>query len=93
MMSAGLLDEVKSLLPNRHLAALNTVGYKELFSHLDGELSLEEAVELVKQNTRRFAKRQVTWLSRIENNHFIEAGDHEQLIQSIAEAITQRRSQ
>lgn len=61
MMQEGLLDEVASLLPYRDLNALQTVGYQELFSYLDGETDLETAVALIKRNTRRFAKRQLTW--------------------------------
>lgn len=61
MMKAGLLDEAKSLLPFRNLNALNTVGYKELFEHFDGKLSLETAIEKIKQHTRNYAKRQLTW--------------------------------
>ncbi len=61
MMSAGLLDEVQKLLPFKHLTALKTVGYRELFDFLQGKISLEEAVELIKRNTRRYAKRQITW--------------------------------
>lgn len=64
MMAAGLLEEVKQLIPLRHLNALNTVGYKELFTYLDGEISLERAVENIKTNTRRYAKRQLTWFKR-----------------------------
>jgi len=61
MMEMGLLKEVKSLVPYKDLNALKTVGYAELFEYLDGELTLEEAVEKIKQNTRRYAKRQITW--------------------------------
>ena len=64
MMAAGLLAEVQRLLPYRHLNALNTVGYSELFDHLDGHSTLEQAVDAIKQNTRRFAKRQLTWFRR-----------------------------
>ena len=64
MMQEGLLEETKALLPHQHLNALQTVGYRELFAHLNGEHSLERAIELIKQNTRRFAKRQLTWLKR-----------------------------
>jgi tRNA dimethylallyltransferase len=64
MMEDGLLDEVRSLLDLKTLNSLNTVGYSELFSHLNGEYSLERAVELIKQNTRRFAKRQLTWFGK-----------------------------
>jgi tRNA dimethylallyltransferase len=63
MIQNGLLEEIKQLYPNRSLNALNTVGYKELFEFMDGKCSLEEAINLVKQNTRRYAKRQLTWFS------------------------------
>jgi tRNA dimethylallyltransferase len=64
MIAGGLVDEVKRLRArgyNRHLNALNTVGYKEVFDYLEGSCSLEDAVRLIKQNTRRYAKRQLTW--------------------------------
>ncbi len=61
MMSKGLLDEARRLFPFRHLTALKTVGYRELFDYFEGKTSLEEAVELIKRNTRRYAKRQITW--------------------------------
>lgn len=64
MMESGLLEEVKSLYPFRKLTALKTVGYRELFAYLDGEISLDEAVDLIKRNTRRYAKRQITWFKR-----------------------------
>lgn len=64
MMQNGLLDEVKSLLEWRNLQALNTVGYSELFDFLEGKSTLEEAVELIQRNTRRYAKRQLTWFRR-----------------------------
>ena len=63
MMDLGLLDEVKRLYPKRHLPALNTVGYRELFSYINGETSLDEAIMLIQRNTRRYAKRQITWFS------------------------------
>jgi tRNA dimethylallyltransferase len=64
MMEEGLLDEVKGLCPFRHLNALKTVGYQELFSYLDGNFSLDQAIEKIKTNTRRFAKRQMTWFRK-----------------------------
>lgn len=64
MMQAGLLEEVRSLLPYREMPALKTVGYKELFEYLDGAVSLIEAVELIKRNSRRYAKRQLTYWGR-----------------------------
>ena len=67
MMQAGLLEEVKNLLDYKDLNALNTVGYKELFNYLSGEWELEFAVSEIKKNTRRFAKRQLTWFKKNEN--------------------------
>lgn len=67
MMQHGLLDEVKNLLNFKDLNALNTVGYKELFNYLDGEWTLDFAVSEIKKNSRRFAKRQLTWFKKDEN--------------------------
>lgn len=64
MMHTGLLDEVKSLVSFRQFNALQTVGYAELFGYLDQHVTLERAVELIKQNTRRYAKRQMTWFKK-----------------------------
>jgi len=67
MMQEGLLEEVKTLFPNKNLNALQTVGYRELFDYLDGKTKLDFAIEEIKKNTRRFAKRQLTWFKRTEN--------------------------
>jgi tRNA dimethylallyltransferase len=64
MMQQGLLEEVRSLLPFRHLNALQTVGYRELFDYLDGHVTLDKAVEQLKAHTRQYAKRQMTWFKR-----------------------------
>lgn len=72
MLQYGLVEEVRSLLPYRNLPALQTVGYKEIFSYLDGETSLEEALSLIQRNTRRYAKRQMTWWSRDPEIRWIE---------------------
>ena len=64
MMEKGLLEEVRSLLPYRHCTALQTVGYKELFAYLDGLIPLDEAVHQIKANTRRYARKQLTWWRR-----------------------------
>ena len=76
MMAAGLLKEVESLLPYKHLNALNTVGYTELFDYLDGQLTLEQAVDAIKQNTRRFAKRQLTWFRKDPETVWFEPNDY-----------------
>lgn len=74
MMKMGLLDEVMSVQEYAHLQSLNTVGYKELFSFLIGDTNLEDAVEQVKQNSRRYAKRQLTWFRRDPENRWL-SGD------------------
>jgi len=66
MMAEGLLEEAKTLHANKHLNALQTVGYRELFDYFDGKITLEFAVEEIKKNSRRFAKRQMTWFKRTE---------------------------
>lgn len=75
MMQAGLLEEAKKLYPNKSLNALQTVGYRELFSYFDGDFTLDFAVEEIKKNTRRFAKRQMTWFKRTENAKWINYKD------------------
>jgi tRNA dimethylallyltransferase len=67
MMDQGLLAEVKSLLPQRSLNALKTVGYTELIKHFDGEITLDFALDQIKQHTRNYAKRQLTWLNRYDD--------------------------
>lgn len=67
MLEQGLLKEVKNVYPNKHLNALQTVGYRELFDYFDGQTTLDFAIEEIKKNTRRFAKRQLTWFKRTEN--------------------------
>ncbi len=64
MMHSGLLDEAKAVYQHRQLNSLNTVGYKELFSYLDGGCSLDEAVDLIKRNSRKYARKQLTWFRR-----------------------------
>lgn len=84
MMEAGLLNEVQGLLPFRKYNALNTVGYSELFTHLDGEITLKEAVDQIKQNTRRFAKRQLTWFRRDDSTAWFEPGQDDAVINYIS---------
>lgn len=79
MMEQGLLEEVKNLYPNKHLNALNTVGYKELFEFTDGKITLEEAVHLIKQNSRRYAKRQLTWFNHQGDFESFEPSDLEKI--------------
>ncbi|WP_394774318.1 tRNA (adenosine(37)-N6)-dimethylallyltransferase MiaA [Flavobacterium sp.] len=72
MMKEGLLEESKNLHPNKALNALQTVGYRELFSYFDGDFSLPFAIEEIKKNTRRFSKRQLTWFKRNENTKWFD---------------------
>ncbi len=81
MMAAGLCAEARALLPFRHLNALNTVGYKELFLHFDGQISLARAVELIKQHTRNYAKRQLTWLRRDPSWRMLQASGNAPLLE------------
>ncbi len=83
MIASGLLEEVKSLIPFKHCNALNTVGYKELFDYFEKETSLEEAVNFIKQHTRNFAKRQMTWWKRDESIHWMNASSGNTLSDSI----------
>jgi tRNA dimethylallyltransferase len=72
MLENGLLEEVESLIPFQHKNALKTVGYKEIFAFYNNECTLEKAVENIKQNTRRFAKRQLTWFRKDEKTKWFE---------------------
>jgi len=83
MMKQGLLEEVTSLLPYRGYNALNTVGYSEIFDYLDGQSDLPTAIALIKQNTRRFAKRQITWFNRDKEFVWFEPSDMSAVITHI----------
>lgn len=89
MMQDGLLNEVKGLLDYKDLNALNTVGYKELFNYLSGEWDLEFANSEIKKNTRRFAKRQLTWFKRNENTLWFDYNTPiEKMISQVESHIT-----
>lgn len=84
MMKMGLLEEAKSLYPNKDRNALQTVGHRELFDYFDGEITLDFAIEEIKKNTRRFSKRQLTWFKRTENaTWFNYQTDTNKIIESI----------
>jgi tRNA dimethylallyltransferase len=87
MMEAGLLAEVKSLLSLRQYNALNTVGYSELFDHLEGKIDLITALNMIKQNTRRFAKRQLTWFRRDESTTWFEPNQTDEIIEYLNKII------
>ncbi|MFB9080916.1 tRNA (adenosine(37)-N6)-dimethylallyltransferase MiaA [Flavobacterium procerum] len=80
MMNMGLLEEAKTLYPKKELNALQTVGYRELFSYFDGEFNLPFAIEEIKKNTRRFSKRQLTWFKRNENTKWFDYNTDRQKI-------------
>lgn len=75
MMADGLLEEAKAVYPLRHLNSLQTVGYRELFAHFDGEYDLARAIELIQQNSRHYAKRQMTWFRRDKTIHWLNANE------------------
>jgi len=83
MMRDGLLDEARSLYHLRHLNALNTVGYKEMFTHLDGTWTLDEAVERLKGNTRRYARKQLTWFKRDPQMLWFSPDDKQSILYQI----------
>lgn len=92
MMSDGLLDEARALYPKKELNALNTVGYKELFDYLDGRWPLEEAVERIKGNTRRYARKQLTWYKKDEQIRWFHPDDKQSIIDYIINYETEDTS-
>ncbi len=88
MVAEGLEEEARSLLPYRKYNALNTVGYREMFDYFDGKVTFEEAVLLIKRNTRRYAKRQMTWWSRNENIRWFDKGNNEDIASCISSCLT-----
>lgn len=84
MIANGLVEEVKSLLPYKNLNALNTVGYKEIFQYLEGHCTLDFAISEIKKNTRRFAKRQLTWFRKDDRINWF---DYQTNIEDILEII------
>ena len=84
MVEDGLVEEARAVYPKRRLNSLQTVGYRELFAHFDGEYDLARAIELIQQNTRHYAKRQMTWFRRNTQIHWLNANDeHEKNIHII----------
>ncbi len=83
MVNEGLLDEVKGLKEFKNLNALNTVGYKEIFQYFDGTYTLDEAIERIKTNTRRYAKRQLTWFKRDRDIQWFHPDDVEKVLDFI----------
>ncbi len=87
MIQAGLVEEVKQLLANKNLNALQTVGYSEIFAYLDGKISLEEAIELIKKNTRQYAKRQMTWFKKDKEIKWFAPNEIEKMKEHLNDAL------
>lgn len=83
MIEKGLVEEAKALYPLRHLNGLNTVGYRELFEMFDGSIDLEEAIRLIKRNTRHYAKRQITWNNRYPQIKYFSSDAFDEIIRWI----------
>jgi tRNA dimethylallyltransferase len=87
MMEQGLLDEVKELYLHRKLHALNTVGYTELFDYIEEKISLDDAVALIKQNTRQYAKRQMTWFKKDPNIHWLDPEELDVIFEFLSQRL------
>ena len=87
MIESGLVEEVKSLIPYKELNALKTVGYSEIFDYLEGKTDLPTAIDKVKQNTRRFAKRQLTWFRKDTETTWFEPGQGKEAIDFVDQKL------
>lgn len=87
MMDAGLLEEAKTVYQHRNLNSMNTVGYKELFTYLDGDCSLEEAVDLIRRNTRKYARKQLTWFRRDQEIKWFEPDQVKEIIDYVDQKL------
>jgi len=88
MIDEGLVAEAKKYFPYRELNALNTVGYKELFQYFDKKISLDEAIRLIKRNTRHYAKRQISWFNRYNDINWFEKGKDKEIIDFLKNTIS-----
>ncbi|MDR2474714.1 MAG: tRNA (adenosine(37)-N6)-dimethylallyltransferase MiaA [Bacteroidales bacterium] len=91
MMNAGLLDEVESLLPFRSYNALNTVGYKELFTYFEGQCSLDEAVEKIKQHTRIYSRKQMSWFNKDPSISWFHPDESEKIFEFLKKCMSIER--
>lgn len=87
MIEAGLEQEARAVYPLRHLNSLQTVGYREMFDYFDGIISRDEAIELIKRNSRRYAKRQLTWFGRDEQIEWFDPSDRAKIMEYIDSKI------
>jgi tRNA isopentenyltransferase (miaA) len=88
MIEEGLIEEAKSVFEYRHYNSLNTVGYKELFEHFEGKISLEKAIELIKRNSRRYAKRQLSWFRRDDEIQWFHPDQEKEIIEYLDKNIS-----
>lgn len=88
MISDGLVNEARNMYPKRHLNSLNTVGYKEMFQHFEGKISLSEAIEQIKISTRQYAKRQMTWLRKNNNYQWFSIDEIPKMLEYIDSEIS-----
>ena len=87
MVELGLVEEAKTLYPFKEINSLQTVGYQELFDHFEGKTSVEEAVELIKRNSRRYAKRQLTWFRKDQSTSWYSPDDFESILNKVKSEI------
>ena len=88
MIAEGLEDEAKNLYSLKHLNAMNSVGYKEFFHYFDGQITKEEAISLIKRNSRRYAKRQMTWWAKDSEITWFDAGAKEEIFRFVGKALS-----
>ncbi|WP_321371422.1 tRNA (adenosine(37)-N6)-dimethylallyltransferase MiaA [uncultured Draconibacterium sp.] len=88
MMEAGLEKEARSVYHKKHMNSLNTVGYQELFAYFDGDISREKAIELIKRNSRRYARKQITWFRRDESVEWFEPTESDKIIEWLESQIS-----
>jgi tRNA dimethylallyltransferase len=90
MIDAGLETEARNLYPLKHLNALNTVGYRELFTFFDGEITREKAIEFIKRNSRRYARKQLTWFRNDNEMNWFEPEQSSEIITFIENRISEK---
>lgn len=89
MMATGLLEEAAQFYEHRELNTLNTVGYKELYEYMNGHITLDEAIDLIKRDSRRYAKRQISWFNRDKEIHWFHPDDENEIINYVEKRIYQ----
>jgi tRNA dimethylallyltransferase len=92
MIEDGLIEEAGKYYSYRHLNTLNTVGYKELYEYMDGVITLDEAVDKIKRDSRRYAKRQISWFKKDESVHWFHPDNEEEIIQYIKENLPENEN-